>query len=351
MIIIYTQCFPPDIGGIEDLVYNLALALHKAGKEVVVLADGKQEIASDFLVTRFSGPKFWRKIRKKRHIASIINRQKPEAIITDSWKSLEYLPKNALECKIISLAHGAEFSPNRISAGRQKRIIKALSLVTYVIANSEYTKSLVDKYLKNQKSLIINPGFNFSSLDLEKKKATPTLVTISRLEPRKGIDKIIKILPRLKKDFPDIAYKIAGNGQDMERLKKLANTCQISEQVEFLGFVSQEEKERLYQNAALFVMPVRIVGNSVEGFGIVYVEAAAYGVPAIGGREGGAASAIDDGKTGYLCDGNSEEEIYTKIYQLLNDQNLYQEFSANARQHAEKFRWDNIVKEYLRIIA
>ncbi len=96
-------------------------------------------------------------------------------------------------------------------------------------------------------------------------------------------------------------------------------------------------------------MPSIIHKTSVEGFGIAYVEAAQYGIPSIGGKDGGASDAIKNNETGIICDGNNLEEIYSNIDLILKN-NSYLEFGKKAKEYATKFEWDNIVKEYLKIL-
>jgi len=99
----------------------------------------------------------------------------------------------------------------------------------------------------------------------------------------------------------------------------------------------------------IFVMPSIIHKKSVEGFGISYVEAAQYGVPSIGGKDGGASDAIDHQKTGLICDGNSLEEIYSSINEMLKN-NKYLEYGKNAKKKAVSFYWDNIIEKYKKIL-
>ena len=96
-------------------------------------------------------------------------------------------------------------------------------------------------------------------------------------------------------------------------------------------------------------MPSITYKKSVEGFGIVYVEAAQFGVPSIGGKDGGAADAIDHEQTGYICDGNSLDEIYSSIDNLFEG-NKYVEFGKECKIHAENFLWDKIIENYKRIL-
>ena len=96
-------------------------------------------------------------------------------------------------------------------------------------------------------------------------------------------------------------------------------------------------------------MPSRIEKKSVEGFGIAYVEAAQYGIPSIGGRDGGASDAIIDKETGIICDGNNLDEVYSSIDSMLKN-NSYKNFSKKNIEFAKKFEWNNIIKKYLKIL-
>ena len=96
-------------------------------------------------------------------------------------------------------------------------------------------------------------------------------------------------------------------------------------------------------------MPSIIYKKSVEGFGIAFVEAAQYGVPSIGGKDGGAADAIIHEKTGLICDGNNLDEIYSSINTLLTN-NKYVEYGKAAKKNSNNFYWDEIVKKYKTII-
>jgi len=96
-------------------------------------------------------------------------------------------------------------------------------------------------------------------------------------------------------------------------------------------------------------MPSIIYRKSVEGFGIAYVEAAQYGVPSIGGVDGGAADAIDHNKTGLICDGNNLDEIYSSINSMLENKK-YLEYGKAAKENSAKFEWNKIVEEYKKIL-
>ena len=97
-------------------------------------------------------------------------------------------------------------------------------------------------------------------------------------------------------------------------------------------------------------MPSIKYKTSVEGFGIAYVEAAQYGIPSIGGKDGGAADAIDHDKTGLICDGNNLDEIYSSLNLMLENKKFI-EFGKNAKLNSDKFLWSNIIENYKKILT
>ena len=117
----------------------------------------------------------------------------------------------------------------------------------------------------------------------------------------------------------------------------------------FLKNISNELKNALVSKSNIFVMPSIIHKNSVEGFGIAFVEAAQYGIPSIGGKDGGASDAIIHEKTGLICDGNNLESIYASINQLLEKEN-YKELGKLAKENSQKFHWNKIIEDYKRIL-
>ena len=153
----------------------------------------------------------------------------------------------------------------------------------------------------------------------------------------------------LKEIYPDIIYTCIGYGDEEENLKKLVIELQLENHVIFLKDVPNELKNALVAKSNIFIMPSIIYKNSVEGFGIAFVEAAQYGIPSIGGKDGGASDAIKDKETGIICDGNNLDEIYSSIDLILKN-NSYKELGKKAKDYATKFEWNNIIKEYLKIL-
>ena len=156
-------------------------------------------------------------------------------------------------------------------------------------------------------------------------------------------------LRNLKQIYPNIIYTCVGDGDEEENLKQLVKELDLDEQVLFLKNISQDLKNSLVAKSNIFVMPSIIYKKSVEGFGIAFVEAAQYGIPSIGGKDGGAVDAIEHQKDGLICDGNSLDEIYSSINDLLNDKK-YLEYGKIAKENSTKFYWDKIIEKYKKIL-
>lgn len=363
MILISTQCFPPDRGGIEILMGGLADALAASGKDVAVFADDAHvegaEISAPYPIYRFGGFKPLRRRRKAWAIAKAVRRGGVEGIFADSWKSVELLPK--LNVPIVVLAHGMEFPANPTS-GKQSRIVRALAKAKRVVANSAYTASQTKPYVANSETrlVVINPPIGpqeepaadeLGGLRDVIAGRSPVLLTLARLEPRKGIDMVIRALPTLLKTHPNALYIVAGGGDDRPRLEKLVLDEGVGKHVHFAGAVDGPAKAALFSLADAFVMPARREGNSVEGFGIVYLEAAWYGVPSLAGREGGAVDAVRDGETGLLCNGDDPADVRRQILRLLDDPALKKKLSAGASARARgPAQWASAVQDFLKAL-
>ena len=355
MYLIVTRSFPPELGGMQSLMWGLSRELSK-NFMIKVFADFEinhkdfdEKIT--FSIERIGGPKLLRKYRKAYLINEFVNNNKVEGIIADHWKSLEHLKTNK---KKYCLVHGKEINHSKDSS-INRRIIKVLDNVEKVIANSVYTKNLaIEIGINKNKIVVINPGIdpikdlNQNSLDKVESLLTlksPRLITVSRFDKRKNHEKVIMALRNLKQIYPDIVYICIGYGDEEENIKKLVKELSLEAQVMFFKDISDDLKNALVAKSNIFVMPSVIHKSSVEGFGIAYTEAAQYNVPSIGGKDGGASDAIVHEKTGLICDGNNLEEIYSSINSILANKK-YLEYGKNAKTFVSKFYWPNIVEKY-----
>ena len=309
----------------------------------------------NFSIERVAGIKFLRKIRKAQLINEFIKENKIQGIIADHWKSLELIKTDK---KKYCLIHGKEINHPKGSS-LNKRVVKVLNNVEKVIANSEYTKNLaINNGVNRDKVIVINPGVGIveelNKKSLEKvesllKIKTPRLITVSRFDKRKNHEKVIMALRNLKQQYPDIVYICIGYGDEEENLKKLVQELDLGSQVMFFKDISNDLKNALIAKSNIFVMPSIIHKTSVEGFGIAYVEAAQYGIPSLGGKDGGASDAISHDKTGLICDGNNLDDIYSSLNSMIENKK-YHVFGKNAKEYVSKFQWDKILDEYKKIL-
>ncbi len=359
MYLIVTRSFPPEFGGMQNLMWGLSRALSK-NFMIKVFADyieGHKDFDEQvsFSIERVGGIKLLRKYRKAQLINEYVKENKIHGIIADHWKSLELIKTSK---KKYCLIHSKEINHPKGSS-QNKRVVNVLNNVEKVIANSQFTKNLaIELGVSANKVIIINPGvdpaqeLNKKTLDKVEsilKVKSPRLITVSRFDKRKNHEKVVMALRNLKQNYPDIVYICVGYGEEEENIKKLVKELDLEAQVMFFKDISNDLKNALVSKSNIFIMPSIIHKKSVEGFGIAYVEAAQYGVPSIGGKDGGAADAIDHEKTGLICDGNNLDEIYSSIYSILENKK-YLKLGKNAKEFVNKFQWSKIIEEYKKIL-
>ena len=333
MYLIITRNFPPEVGGMQNLMWGLTNSLSKLNMVKVFADYHENHIEFDkkvsFSIERVKGPKILRKYRKSLLINDFIKQNtKINCLIADHWKSLENINTNK---KKICLIHSKEINHKK-GSWLNKRVLNVLNNIEYVVANSNFTKNLaIDLGVLSEKIIVINPGIDpvyKVPQDLMKKAEDifgakkNRLITVSRFDKRKNHEKVIMALRNLKEIYPDIIYLCIGYGDEEENIKKLVEQLNLGNQVIFLKNISNDLKNALVASSNIFIMPSIIDKKSVEGFGIAYVEAAQYGVPSIGGKDGGASDAITHEKTGLICDGKKLEDIYSSIENLFKDNNI-----------------------------
>ena len=359
MYLIVTRSFPPELGGMQNLMWGLSRELSK-NFMIKVFADyveGHKDFdeQSSFSIERIGGIKLLRKYRKAQLINEYIKENKINGIIADHWKSLELIKTSK---KKYCLIHSKEINHPKGSS-QNKRVVNVLNNVAKVIANSQFTKNLaIELGVNENKIIVINPGvdpaqeLNKKTLDKVEsilKIKNPRLITVSRFDKRKNHEKIVMALRNLKQIYPDIVYICVGYGEEEENIKKLVKELDLEAQVMFFKNISDDLKNALLAKSNIFVMPSVIYKKSIEGFGIAYVEAAQYGVPSIGGKDGGASDAIDHEKTGLICDGNNFDNVYYSINSMLENKK-YLEYGKNAKDLVSKFYWSNIIEQYKQIL-
>ena len=223
------------------------------------------------------------------------------------------------QMKVTFYVHGDEVPDSRDNSGR--KALHALQGGDRVVAVSSYTKNaLVKVGLHPDKVIVINNGVDTTRfqpgprsqaiVDRFRLSNRRILLTLARLDERKGQDMTIRAIPKILEAVPDLAYLVVGEGRMMERLWGLVSELRLESTVLFTGGVSDEDVLAYYRTCDVYAMPNRITGTGqTEGFGLMFLEAGACGKAVIGGKAGGVPDAIRDGETGFLVDGTSVDAI------------------------------------------
>ncbi len=259
--------------------------------------------------------------------------------------------------------HGEDISVlsrYRVERWVLKRIIHRARLN---LANSQFTEGLIQSLSGGKaRTAIVHPGFNPSSLGKPNAEhienlrhqfgSGPILLTVGRIQRRKGQDQVIRAMPDLVKHFPGIRYLIIGSNQGGteglgSELEALAAQLGVTQNIAFLGEVKAEELPDYYSLCDAFIMANREEGaGDVEGFGIVFLEAGSMGKPVIGGRSGGVPDAVRDGETGLLVDGNSVPAIVEAVKKLFSDSSFANAMGSKGQTFAATMTAENIFTRY-----
>jgi phosphatidyl-myo-inositol dimannoside synthase len=329
MPVLFSFDYPPDYGGIQRYAARLARELTAQGMRVrvVVPPRGLPRIARMLIGALLLPPAHFRTA--------------DEWTIASAWFPaglIAALLPRALRGKLMILAHGSEVAA-RSGSLRDRLLRFTLARADRVIANSAMTAARTALYGVNGTLAIVPCGVDARTIE-RAPADLPTILFVGRLVSRKGLDRVIEALPALCERFGAVRLEIVGDGPDRLRLQQLAARLQLGDAVQFFGAVDDAERDRAYARAWCFAMPARTEGVDVEGFGIVYLEAAMAGLPAIGGRGSGAEDAIVDGNTGIIVDGRNTAAVEAALASLIADPQRARAMGEAARERALRdFTW------------
>ena len=264
--------------------------------------------------------------------------------------------------KLLIYAHGEEIT-TWTQPGKRKAMRFAYSHADGVIANSEFTRQeLLNLGIDASRISLVSPGVDVHRFrkglpcdDLKKKIGLADdehlLLSVGRLSRRKGFDMVIRALPKLMEAGLKPRYAIIGIGEDREHLSRLAQEKGVADRVHLLGHVPMEDLPRWYNACDLFLMPNREIDGDNEGFGMVFMEAAACGKTSVAGDAGGTGAAVLHEQTGLRVDGTSEKKVSQAIERLLTDRGLRNRLTTQAHWRAvEQFSWEAVAEKTHRIM-
>jgi phosphatidylinositol alpha-1,6-mannosyltransferase len=222
------------------------------------------------------------------------------------------------------------------------------------IAVSAYTAGLIAATgAPSERVTVIANGTDIPSDPAPLECDRPTILTIARIEERyKGHDTMVRALSLVLAKVPEAQWVVIGDGSLRPGLEELARSHGVAGSIRFLGAVSDEQRDSWLARATLLAMPSRLPagGFAGEGFGIVYLEAAAYGKPVVAGGVGGALDAVLDGETGLLVDPLDPLAVAEAIVRLLDDDELARRLGAAGQARAQQFAWPRVAERVERLL-
>lgn len=236
--------------------------------------------------------------------------------------------------------------------------LKFLQTIAYknakqVICISNYTKKQVLKKVMLKNITIIPNGSSFPVL---KNPARPsskkTILSVGALKLRKGMLNLVQAFAKISEDHKDVSLEIVGDDSDKEYtdlIRKHIQEHNLGDRITIYPDLAEKELLSKYESCYLFALLPLSDEFNFEGFGLVYLEANAYGKPVVGGYESGAEEAVKEGHNGFLADPKNPNDIARAIKKLLEDDTLYQETSKNALLWAREHTWSRIIDRYIAI--
>jgi phosphatidylinositol alpha-1,6-mannosyltransferase len=256
------------------------------------------------------------------------------------------------------------------SAMKRRSARALLGSAAVLVANSEWTRGLCLSVLRELEldaidervrtvplgtdPVFFRPGVSTEAVRLRYGLDGDArwLLSVSRLEPQKGIDTVLRALALLQGTEGDVRYAVVGAGDAKREIETLAAELGVAHRVRLLGGVPDADLAALYNLADVYVGASRRTALSVEGFGIAIAEAASSGRPVVAGRSGGIPEAVKNGETGLLVDPESPEEVADSVRRLLRDRGLAERLGGAGRREIERYyNWDRVAADLAGIAA
>jgi phosphatidyl-myo-inositol dimannoside synthase len=358
--LLVTNDFPPKLGGIQSYLWELWRRLPPESFTVLTTpypGAASWDADQPFRVVRSDEKVLLPTPGLRRRIDALAEESGAELVVLDPALPVGALGPSLARPYAVVL-HGAEVTvPGRLPGARQilRRVLRGAQLV---VAAGGYPLAEAARAAGRQlPGVVVPPGVDvarFAPLAPDARHAVrrelglPTEATVvlalSRLVPRKGFDVVLRAAALLAPRHPGLLVAVAGSGRDRGRLERLAT--EMGAPVRFLGRIPDEQLPALYGCSDLFAMLCRSrwAGLEQEGFGIVFLEAAAAGVAQVAGRSGGAHEAVEDGVTGIVVDHPDDHHAVARaIARLLDDPELRQQMATAGRRRAvDRFTYDTL---------
>lgn len=367
-MLLISEIFPPRIGGSGRWFWEI---YRRIGRESAIIAAGECDGQVEFDRTHelqlyrvlLTFPNWgllkWRGatnyVRAFRRLRSIVKQHNIEQVHAGRCLPeglLALMLKKWLRVPYLCYAHGEELNYARLSRELNWLMKRVFANADRVICNSQNTKNILSAEwrMPEEKLTVLHPGvdtqrFRPAERSLQVRAHLDwnqrfVILTVGRLQKRKGHDMLIRALPEIRKYRPNVLYAIVGTGDEESSLKSMVASLGLEDNVRFHGDLSDEKLRDCYQQCDLFVLPNRQVAQDFEGFGMVLVEAQACGRPVVAGNSGGTAETMVCGVTGEIIDCSQTTEIANAIIKLAASPDRLSTMGKAARQWTiGRFDW------------
>ena len=257
-----------------------------------------------------------------------------------------------LKAKFLMTLHGTYAVPPPQWHSVQRHLLRyALRSTHMSTTGSPYTEEKAREQVQFGECRFIPNGVDDQLFRrLSDAQTKPFILTTGAVKPRKGADLGVKALGLLKDEFPDLTYKVVGDPghtKFVDQLHASAKELGVEDRIEVLGFISDEEIVRLYNECSAYVLAARDSGGQFEGFPMVFYEANACGAPVITTRGFGSEYAIKDGENGFLIDSEDYQAIADTVRIILSDDQLRDRMVQRGLEEAASHTWDKIAENHL----
>lgn len=365
-LIIFSYDFPPSNGGIARLCQEIAVGMQVYYNKITVVTrkTNGQNIpynSSNIEVVEFSPKRMKIEWEAFRYLKKLANKQDID-VLCGVWHPEATISYLAGMKNIYILGHGTEFLSGKSNFRKNFWLpfyaSWILKKVKMVIANSSYTKRMIYNIDSSipvvALPLAVNQNF-FKPVDNKKYSEQLQICSLSRIFQFKGYDFIAKSIAGLPLEYQkQIYWSIGGTGPYLEELKVLVNNLEIANSVCFLGFIKDQELPDFYGQNDLFILCTREEPDttSVEGFGLVFLEAQSCGVPVIGTNTGGIPDAVSIGNGGWLIEQDNETELRELLIELIENPSLLKEMTTKARSRViNDCTWDKYCAKLFEVMA
>lgn len=339
-VLLLAENWKPRIGGIERYLEGIVDALRVQKFEVEIVSPATKRFFWPLIKPAWL-PLFislWKKAKRKEFEVLLCGKALFEGLVG-------YYLKKYLGIPYLVFTYGMEirrWQGQKKEKIKMKKVLMNADKVVYI--NEVAKKQLVELGVREEQLVKVQPGIEPAAANTS--EVIPAgrryILSVGRLIPRKGFDTLIEAFEKLDQtQFGDVELWIVGEGPILASLTRASK----GKRVRFLGQVSDKELQKLYAGAEIFALTPRKIEGDYEGFGIVYLEAARYGVPAVGTRTGGVPEAVVHDKTGLLAEPNNPEAAAIAFMQLLANPELRGRLGRQARLRVqEEFTWPKRIR-------